>query len=105
MAKFDALEDADVSKVSRIIRDKAKVEEVCLNVARARLAHASADLSAIVVARFGSSRQPASSAKPKLQDDKKSSKFMKRKMLALMDGWKDPKGVTLRVFTYRYSLY
>ena len=82
----------------------AKVEEARLNGARARLVHASADLSAISVARFGNSRQP-SNVKPKPQDYKESSKLMKRKMLALVDGWKDPKGVTLRVFTDRYSMY
>jgi hypothetical protein len=43
--------------------------------------------------------------KPKLQDDKESIKLMKRKLPAPMDGWKDPKGVTLRVFTDRYSMY
>jgi len=91
--------------VSRIIRGKAKVEEARLNGARASLAQALANLSAIFVARFGSSRQPASCAKPKLQDDKESNKHLKRKLPAPMDGWEDPKGVTLRVFTYRYSMY
>jgi hypothetical protein len=104
LAKSDALDDADVTKVAGIIRDMAKVEEARLNGARARLAQASADLSAIYVARFGASRQP-SSMKPKPQDDKESSKLLKRKLPAPMDGWKDPKGVTMRVFTDRYSLY
>jgi len=74
MAKSDALDDADVSKVASIVRDKAKVEEARLNGARVMLAHASAYLSAISVARFGASRQP-SSLKPKLQEDKESNKL------------------------------
>ncbi len=56
LAKSDALDDADVTKVAGIIRDRAKVQEARLNGARARLAQASADLSAISVARFGASR-------------------------------------------------
>jgi hypothetical protein len=43
--------------------------------------------------------------KPKLQDDKESSKLLKRKLRAPMDGWKDPTSVTMRVFTDRYSMY
>ena len=105
MAKSDALDDSDITKATRIVMDKAKVEETRLNSTRDKLEQASADLSAISVARFGAARQPVSSSKPKLQDDKKSNKLLKRKLLALMDGWKDPKGVTLRVFTDRYSLY
>ena len=104
MAKSDAYDDADVSKVSGIIRDMAKVEEARLNGARARLAKASADLSAISVAKFGSCRQP-NIAKPKLQDDRESIKLMKRKLPPPMDKWTNPKGVTLRVFTDRYNLY
>ena len=104
MAKSDTLDDANVSKVACIVMDRAKVEEIRLNGARARLAQASTNLYAIFVARFGSSRQP-SSLKPKLQEDKKSSKLMKRKLPAPMDGWKDPKGVTLHVFTDMHCLY
>ena len=85
MAKSDALNDADVSKVSCIARDRAKVEEARLYGARARLAQASADLFAISVASFGSSRQP-SSLKPKLQEDKESSKLLTRNLHAPMDG-------------------
>jgi 3-methyladenine DNA glycosylase Tag len=105
MAKSDALDDSDVTKAAGIVRDQAKVEETRLNGARARLAQASADLSAISVARFGAARQPARSSKPKLQDDKESSKLPKRKLSAPMKGWNDSKGVTLRVFTDRYSMY
>ena len=47
LAKSDALDDADATKVAGIIRDRAKVEEARLTGARARLAQASADLSAI----------------------------------------------------------
>jgi hypothetical protein len=85
MAKSDALDDADVSKVASIVKDKAKVKEARLNGARARLAQASANLFAISVARVGASRQP-NSLKPKLQEDKKSRKFMKRKLPVPMDG-------------------
>jgi len=52
------------------------------------------------VARFG-----PINLKPKLQEDTERSKLLKRKLHAPMDGWKDPKGVTLRVFTYRYCMY
>ena len=38
MAKSDALNDADFSKIKGIIRDIAKVEEARLNGTRARLA-------------------------------------------------------------------
>ena len=47
MAKSDALDDSDVTKAAGIVRGKAKMEETRLNGARARLAQASADLSAI----------------------------------------------------------
>jgi len=104
MAKSDALDDADVSKLSGIVKDMAKVEEARLNGARARLAQASACLFAISVARLGSSRQP-NNLKPKLQEDKESKKLLKRKLHAPMYRWKDPKGVTMRVFTDRYFLY
>ncbi len=104
MAKSDALDDADVSKVSGIVRDMAKVVEARLNGALARSAQASAYLFAISVASFGSFRQP-NSLKPKLQEDKEINKLMKRKLPAPMDGWKYPKGVTLRVFTNRYCMY
>jgi len=82
MAKSDALDDSDVTKAAGIVRDKAKAEETRLNGARARLAQASADLSAISVARFGAARQLPSSSKPKLQEDKESNKLLKRKLPA-----------------------
>ena len=108
MAKSDALDDADQSKVAGLVRDKAKTEEARLNGARARLAQASADLAATSVARFGASRQPGSGStlKPKDADDfGKKSKMLKRKLPAPKDGWKDAKGVTLNVFTDRHCLY
>ena len=64
-AKADALDDADVSKVANVVKDKAKVEEARLNGARAMLSQASADLSAIAVARFGPARQHASGSSSK----------------------------------------
>ena len=101
LAKSDAL---DVSKVARIVGDKNKVKEARLNVARAMLTQASADLFAIFVARFGASWQPGSS-KPKKQDaGEANNKLLKMKLSAPMDGWKDPKGVTMRVFTDRSRL-
>ncbi len=107
MVKSDAMDDADASKVARIIRDKAKVEEARLNGARARLAHASTDLSAISVARFGAARQTGygSNFRPRLDAGEAGSKLLKRKLPAPKDGWKDAKGVTMTVFTDRHCLY
>ena len=105
MVKSDAMDDANVSKVPKIVRDRAKVEEARLNGARARHAQASAYLFAISVARFGASRQPGRS-NPKQQDDVEvSNKLLKRKLSRPMNGWKDPKGVTMLVFTDRFCLY
>ncbi len=84
-----------------IVRDRAKVGEARLNGARARLAQASANVSAISVARFGAVRQTAggSSSKSKLTEEGEGkSKFLKRKLPAPKDGWKDAKGVTLLVY-------
>ncbi len=107
MVKSDAMDDADVSKVSRIIRDMAKVEEARLNGASAWLAQASADISAISVAKFGAARQTGfgSSPKPRLDTGEAGSKLLKRKLHAPKDGWKDAEGVTLTVFTHRHCLY
>jgi len=86
MAKSDSLDDANVPKVSGIVRNIAKMEEARLNGARARLAKASAYMFAISVARFGASRQPGSS-KPTQQDAGKGSiKLLKRKLLVPKDG-------------------
>jgi hypothetical protein len=63
MAKSDALDDTDVSKVAGI--SMYKVEEACLIGARAWLAQASAHLSAISVARFGAARQSANGSSSK----------------------------------------
>ena len=107
MAKSDALDDSDVTKAAGIVRDKAKAEETRLNGARARLAQASADLSAISVTRFGAARQTGAgnSVKPRLDPGEARSKLLKRKLSAPKDGWKDAKGVTLNVFTDRHTLY
>ncbi len=101
MAKSDALDDADISKVAGIVMDRAKVEEARLIGARARLEQASANLSAISVARFGAVRQIAgcSSSKSKLTEEGEGkSKFLKRKLPPPKDGWKDAKVVTLLVY-------
>ena len=79
---------------------RAKVEEAHLNGACARLVHASADLFAILLARFGSSRQP-NNLKPKLQEDKEISKLPKRKLPAPMDGWKNP---TCKIWVFLFHL-
>jgi hypothetical protein len=107
MAKFDALDDYDVTKAAGIVMDKAKVEETRLNGACARLAQASANLSAISMARFGAARHTGarSSVKPRLDSGEAGSKLLKRKLPAPKDGWKDAKGVTLNVFTDRHTLY
>ena len=106
MAKSDALDDADVSKVARIIRDRAKVEEARLNGARARLAQASADLSAIFVARFRAAPQTGfgSNSKPRLDAREVGSMLPKRKLPTPKDGWKDAKGVTMNVFADRHCM-
>ena len=71
MAKSDALDDADVSKVTVMISDKAKVDEARLNGARAMLAQASTYLFAISVARFVASRQP----NPNCKGTRKSASY------------------------------
>ncbi len=89
MAKADAMNDANDTKAAGITRDMTKVEEARLNGARARLAKASADLSAISVARFGAVRQTAggSSSKSKLAEEGEGKrKFLKRKLPAPKDG-------------------
>ncbi len=89
MEKADALDDANDTKAVGVTRDRSKVEEARLNGARARLAQASADLSAISVARFGAIRQTAggSSSKSKLiKEGEGKSKFLKRKLPAPKDG-------------------
>jgi hypothetical protein len=93
LAKSDALDDADVSKVARIIKDKAKVEEACLNGARARLAQASSDMSAIYVARFGAARHTGSWSNSKLRLDagEAKSKLLKKKLHASKNGGKSLK--------------
>ncbi len=108
MAKPDALDDADISKMACIVKDRSKVEEVCLNGARARLAQASADLSAVSVARFGAAIQTAvgNNLKSKLTEEGEGKiKFLKRKLPAPKDGWKDAKGVTLLVYFDRFKLF
>jgi hypothetical protein len=60
MAKSDALDDPDVSKVAGRVKDKAKVEEARLNGARVTLAQASVYFFEISVVRFGAARQSAS---------------------------------------------
>ena len=107
MAKLDALDDSDVTKVTGIVRDIAKVKEARLNGARARLEQASADLCAISVPRFGADRQTGSgsSSKPRLDAGEARSKLLKRKLPSPKDGRKDAKGVTLNVFTDRHCLY
>jgi len=91
MAKSDALDDSDVTKAART---QPKVEEARLNGARARLAQASVDLSAIFVARFGAPRQTGSGSrsKPRLDSGGAGLKLLKRKLHAPKDGWKDAKG-------------
>ncbi len=89
-------------------QDMAKVEEARLNGARARLAQALADLSAISVARFGAVRQTVggSSSKSKLTEEGEGkSKFMKWKLPVPKYGWKDAKGVTLLVCLDRFKLF
>ena len=72
MAKSDALDDANVSKEARMVKDKAKGKKARLNGARARLAHVFADLSLISVTRFGAARQTGSRSisKPRLDAGK-----------------------------------
>ena len=107
MPKLDAMDDADVYKVARVVRDIAKVKEDRLGNARARLADAYADLYAISVARFGNARQTGfgSSSEPWLNTGEERSKLMKRKLPSPKDGWKDLKGVTLPVLTYKHCMY
>jgi hypothetical protein len=59
LAKSDALGDDDTSKVGSLVSDMTKFEETRLKGVRARLAHASVDLVAISVARFGAARKPS----------------------------------------------
>jgi hypothetical protein len=61
MVKSDALDDTDVSKVEGVIGDTTNVDEARLNLARARLAQASANLFANSVAKIGVTRLPGSS--------------------------------------------
>jgi hypothetical protein len=105
MAKSDALDDADVFKVTRLVTDIAKMEEASLKGARVRLEQAFANLFSIYVARLGASRHPGSS-KPKQQDaGEDNNKLLKRKLHAPKEGWKDPKGVAMHVFPYRFYVY
>ena len=108
LAKPDALGDDDTPKVVRMVRDRTKIEETRLNGARARLAHASAYLFVISVARFGAARQPGieSNSKPRqLEPGEGGSKLLKRKLPGPKDGWKYAKSMTIIVYADKYRFF
>ena len=108
MAQLGTLDNADALKSARLARGKANVEEAHLKGARVMVAQASTDLSEISVARFGAARQLINGIKSKAKQHdvgEGGKKLPKRKLPAPMDSWKDPKGVTMHVFTDRHCIY
>ncbi len=103
--KRDKLGDDDSSAPTARIRDRAFVEVARLNNARQRLAAATENLRVFSVAKFGATPR---SAKPKDKEDapvEKDKKQLKRKLLALKDGWLDQKGIIIYLFTDRHRLF
>ena len=110
LVKSDKLLDDDASAVAKRIREASTVEEARLNGARARLQAARDALSAYGVARFGAAANQAATTPVDLIDiedavEKKQLRMLKRKLPAPIEGWKDVKGVTNKVYTERALLF
>jgi hypothetical protein len=110
LAKSDLLGDDDSSTGAKRIKDKTLAEEARLSATRGKLQTARADLAAYGVAIHGASAPViTSAASAKIDDDvaaeKKELRLLKRKLPAPKDGWKDTKGATISVYTYRHLLY
>ena len=108
--KSDALGDDDSSTGAKRIREKTLAEEARLVAARAELKSARSSLAAYGIAVHGAStplKGVASSSKPDDEDapEKKEKMMLKRKLPSPKDGWKNVKGMTIRMYSERNTLY